>query len=60
MNKLIKYIQESKVELKNVSWPSKKDVQQHTILVIIISLGVALFLGLTDYVLTLGLDKFIK
>ena len=58
MNKLMKYIQESKVELKNVSWPSKKSVQQHTILVIVISLGVAGFLGAIDYVLTSGLQRF--
>ncbi|MBN1779055.1 MAG: preprotein translocase subunit SecE [Candidatus Buchananbacteria bacterium] len=46
-------------ELKKVVWPSKKEVIQHTSMVIAISLGVALFLGvIVDYTLTFFL-KFI-
>ncbi|NUM25448.1 MAG: preprotein translocase subunit SecE [Candidatus Buchananbacteria bacterium] len=56
MNRLVNYLKASQLELKKVVWPSKKEVITHTMLVIGISVGVALFLGVTDYVLTLLLD----
>jgi len=52
LNRLINYLKESQQELKKVVWPSKKEITQHTMLVIGISLGVAAFLGIVDYLLT--------
>jgi preprotein translocase SecE subunit len=49
LKKLIAYIKASKTELKKVSWLSKDEVKEHTIVVIGISLGVAIFLGVIDY-----------
>lgn len=49
INRLVNYLKASKEEIKKVTWPTKKEVQKYSILVITISLGVALFLG--------GLDK---
>ncbi|MFH1457430.1 MAG: preprotein translocase subunit SecE [Patescibacteria group bacterium] len=51
-NKLIQYIKDSKRELKKVVWPSKKEVKNHTLLVIGFSLAVAFFLGMADFGLT--------
>ena len=59
-HKLIQYIKDSKEELKHVTWPTKKEVRRHTILVIAVSLGVAAFLGIIDYILNFGLEKIIK
>jgi len=59
-DRLVNYIKASHVELKKVVWPTKKEVTQHTLLVIGISLGVAAFLGIVDYILTLILGIFIK
>jgi len=59
VKKIIQYIKDSKEELKKVTWPNKKEVKKHTILVIAISVGVAAFLGIIDYVLTIGLEKII-
>jgi len=56
LSRLINYIKASQQELKKVVWPSKKEITRHTILVIGISLGVAAFLGLVDYVLSIILD----
>jgi preprotein translocase subunit SecE len=47
--KLINYIKDTKGEMKHVSWPSKKQTTAYTILVIVIALIVAYFLGLFDY-----------
>lgn len=58
--KITNYIKESKEELKGVAWPTKNEVRRHTILVIGISLGVAVFLGIIDYILTIGFEQIIK
>ncbi len=59
MNKLTSYIQESIAEMKKVTWPTKKETRNYTILVIAISIGVALFLGLLDYIFTTGFELII-
>ncbi|OGY44819.1 MAG: preprotein translocase subunit SecE [Candidatus Buchananbacteria bacterium RIFCSPHIGHO2_01_FULL_39_14] len=58
-NKIINYIKASQQELKKVIWPSQKEIIQHTLLVIGISLGVSVFLGVIDYILTLILEVII-
>jgi preprotein translocase subunit SecE len=58
--KINQYLKESKEELKKVSWPSKKETINLTLLVISISLGVAFFLGFVDWLLTLILNKILK
>lgn len=59
INALIQYFKDSKNEIKKVTWPNKKEIKQHTLLVIGISLATALFLGAVDYILTQILDKII-
>ncbi|MFA6430662.1 MAG: preprotein translocase subunit SecE [Candidatus Paceibacterota bacterium] len=59
MSKLSNYILETKGELKHVSWPTKKQTLIFTSLVIIISIGVAISLGLFDYLFTSILKMFI-
>ncbi|MDO8669418.1 MAG: preprotein translocase subunit SecE [Candidatus Buchananbacteria bacterium] len=59
INKLVQYIVDSKNEVKKVTWPTRKEVKQHTILVIFISLSVALFLGVVDFFLTKVIEKII-
>jgi len=51
-NKLTNYIKNSIIELKKVSWPTKQQAIRHTLLVIAISLVVAAFLGIVDFILT--------
>ncbi|MEK7584889.1 MAG: preprotein translocase subunit SecE [Patescibacteria group bacterium] len=51
MNRLIEYFRESIAELKKVVWPSRKQTKDHTIMVIAVSIGIALFLGLIDLIL---------
>jgi preprotein translocase subunit SecE len=48
--KLFNYIKDVKGEMKHVSWPSKKQTTTYTILVIVISVILAYFLGLFDYI----------
>ena len=59
MNKITKYLKASIEEMKKVAWPTKKETYNYTILVISVSLGVALFLGLLDIIFNYGLQFLI-
>jgi len=60
MNKIVNYLQASAVELKKVTWPSKKETYNYTVLVIGLSLAFAVFLGTLDYIFNLGLNLLIN
>ena len=59
MNKFINYIKDVRGELKHVSWPTRKQSTWFTVIVIIVSLLTAVFLGFFDFIFSLGLDEFI-
>ena len=59
-NKLVSYVKSSIEELKKVKWLTVKEAVNHTILVIIVSIFMALFLGFLDYGLTQILYKILK
>ncbi len=58
-SKIYTFLKDSKIELKKVSWPTKQQTVQYTILVIAISLIVALFLGILDLIFFKILSYFI-
>ncbi len=51
-NKIISYFSSSVEELKKVKWPTKNEVLNNTILVVVICVFMAVFLGLLDFGLT--------
>lgn len=53
---LIRYFVESVHEIRKVSWPSKHKLLNSTMIVIGLSLGIAIFLGLIDY----GLNQLLQ
>ncbi|MEW6666576.1 MAG: preprotein translocase subunit SecE [Thermodesulfobacteriota bacterium] len=50
------FLRESRMELKKVKWPSRKELLASTGAVIVLSLLVGLYLGIIDF----GLIKIIK
>ena len=46
------FLEESWAELKKVHWPSRKEVQGATLVVVVGVVIVALYLGLVDFVLS--------
>lgn len=56
---LIEYIKDTRGEMKHVSWPTKKQAVLYTVLVVVVSIGVALFLGLADFSFSNLLGKII-
>lgn len=56
---MFKYIKETRNELNHVSWPTRKQATGYTILVIIIAVLVAYFLGAFDFLFTFLLENII-
>ena len=50
------FLRESRMELKKVKWPTRKELLASTAVVIVVTLIVAFFLGLVDF----GLIKIIR
>lgn len=59
MSKISNYIRESIAEMKKVTWPTKKETYNYTLLVIGISIGTAIFLGILDYIFSTGFQFII-
>ena len=60
ISKITTYIKDSITELKKVAWPTKKETTNYTLLVIGISLALAAFIGIIDYILSLGIQQVIR
>ncbi len=60
MDTIIKYLKETKAELKEVVFPSTSQTINYTIIVIVISVLVALVLGGTDLGLRTGLSNLLN
>lgn len=59
MNTVINFFVEAKGELMKVNWPSQKDLVRYTVLVVVISLAVAIFLGALDTLFSYLVEKFL-
>jgi preprotein translocase SecE subunit len=54
---LIQYIKDTRGELNHVAWPTRTQTSVFTILVILISVLVSLYLGIFDYLFTRSLGR---
>ena len=54
-----KFFTEVKAELSKVTWPTKSQTINYSLLVLAISLFLAAFIGLADFGLSLGMEKLI-
>ncbi len=53
------FFREVWVEMKRVSWLSRKDILRYTLIVLVVTLAVAAFLGGLDYVFSEIIKKII-
>lgn len=53
------YFKDVRAEMRHVSWPSRRTTILYTAVVIGVSLGVAVYLGLLDYVFSAVLKHII-
>ena len=56
---LIDYLRETKGELRHVTWPTRQQTINYTIIVLLISIGTGPLLGLLDYLFSQGLHYII-
>jgi preprotein translocase SecE subunit len=60
MEKFTKYIKATIAELRQVAWPTQKQATMYTILVVVISAVVALYVGAFDYLFSQGINYFVN
>jgi preprotein translocase subunit SecE len=56
---IINYFKETKAEMKNVTWPTRRQSTYATILVIVISVLIAYYLGFFDFLFSKGLAQLL-
>ncbi len=56
LDKILQFLREVKVELKKVTWPSRKQTIGSTVVVIVLVIIISLFLGIVD----IGLSSLIR
>ena len=56
---LVNYIKSTRAEMKHVTWPTRGQAIAFTVIVILISIAVAAFLGFFDFLFTSALKRFI-
>ena len=59
ITKIITFLSEVRLELKKVNWPDQEQILRYTLIVIVASVAVAIFLGGLDFVFTILLNKFV-
>jgi preprotein translocase subunit SecE len=52
INKIVKYYKETRLELAKVAWPSRTELRDSTVVVIVLSLLLSIFIGIIDYALS--------
>jgi preprotein translocase subunit SecE len=59
MSKITEYLNETKTELKHVIWPTRSQTLYYTLVVIALSVVISYYLGIFDFIFSLGLQKLI-
>ena len=54
------YLRESRAEMNHVSWPTQAQTITYTLVVVVLSLATAAFLGAFDYLFKLGIELLIR
>ena len=57
---LLQYIKDTRGELHHVAWPTRMQTIVYTIIVILLSLFIAVYLGFFDYIFTTGLGRALQ
>lgn len=59
VNRFVSYVKDTRQELRHVSWPTRNQAIAYTVIVVIVSLIIAAFLGFFDFLFTSGLERFV-
>ncbi|MBI2644062.1 MAG: preprotein translocase subunit SecE [Candidatus Wildermuthbacteria bacterium] len=56
---ITQFLQEVRIEVKKVNWPTSRETMINTLIVVVFSVAVAIFLGLFDVLFSFVRDKLI-
>lgn len=59
LEKITSFLKESKIELKKVIWPTRNETIRYTVVVIVISAALAIFLGILDIMFQYLIHRFV-
>lgn len=59
MNRLIAFFTEARAEFGRINWPTVQETVRMTAVVIVLSLGIAIFLGAIDFGLLYLLNNYL-
>lgn len=57
--KVITFVKDTRIEMARVVWPSREALIRDTIVIIVVTLGLAAFLGVLDVIFQYLLNTFI-
>ncbi len=49
-NAIVEYFKETRAELRKVTWPTREETRTLTTIIVIVTIAMAIFLGLLDYI----------
>jgi len=49
-NAIVKYFQDTRAELRRVTWPTREETRKLTLIIVAVTLAMAIFLGTLDYI----------
>lgn len=59
-NAISKYVKETRGELRKVTWPTREESQRLTAIVLGVTVAMAIFLGLLDFVFSNGVQALVQ
>ncbi|KPL17448.1 MAG: preprotein translocase subunit SecE [candidate division Zixibacteria bacterium SM23_81] len=60
LDRIVKFFKEVKVELGKVTWPNRQELIGSTIIVVVLSLVMAVYIGILDFILSSLFGRIIK
>lgn len=59
-NAFVQYLRDTRAELRKVHWPSRQEAENLTKIVLVVTISMALLMGLLDYLFSLELRGLIS
>jgi preprotein translocase subunit SecE len=60
VDRVVKFFKEVKVELGKVTWPNRQELIGSTIIVVVLSVVMAVYIGILDFILSSLFGRIIK
>ena len=57
--RIVRYLREVRAELARVDWPSRRELTGSTLIVLVVLIALALYLGAWDYLFTVSVKRWL-